>query len=194
MSDILQSARQMCHILLGYNKGEKTEEELTSVIEKVSAVNIIPGETFDPEELFDILKSDFSIGKGQITVLNEDVIPWLNEEKSNINFELWNRYKMNLSSNDPSFPINDLDDFTDIILDKCNNPKETNSFDRRGMVVGHVQSGKTANYVGLINKATDAGYKLIIVLAGTIGSLRRQTQERIDSVFIGRSSSAFIQG
>lgn len=194
MNDILQSARQMCHILLGYNKGEKTEEELMSVIEKVSAVNIIPGESFDREELFDILKSDFSIGKGQITVLKEDVIPWLNEEKSNINFELWNRYKMNLSLNDPSFPINDLDDFTDIILDKCNNPKEKNSFDRRGMVVGHVQSGKTANYVGLINKATDAGYKLIIVLAGTIGSLRRQTQERIDSGFIGRSSSAFIQG
>ena len=48
------------------------------------------------------------------------------------------------------------------------------------MVVGHVQSGKTSNYVGLINKATDAGYKVIIVIAGTISSLRRQTQQRID--------------
>ncbi len=194
MSDILQSARQMSHIFLRTIKEEISEEDLLSVIDKVSAMNIIPGETFDREELFDILKSDFSIGKGQITVLNDDVIPWLTEEKSNINFELWNRYKMNISENDPSFPVNDLDDFTDIILDKCNNPKEQHSFDRRGMVVGHVQSGKTANYVGLINKATDAGYKLIIVLAGTIGSLRRQTQERIDSGYTGRSSSAFIQG
>lgn len=61
------------------------------------------------------------------------------------------------------------------------------------MVVGHVQSGKTSNYVGLINKATDAGYKVIIIIAGTISSLRRQTQERIDSGYIGRNSSAFIR-
>jgi hypothetical protein len=93
---------------------------------------------------------------------------------------------------DPSFPINDLDDFTDKILDKCYNPKESGSWDRRGMVVGHVQSGKTSNYVGLINKATDAGYKVIIVIAGTISSLRRQTQERIDEGYIGKSSSAYI--
>src|SRR5690606_15474245 len=109
------------------------------------------------------------------------------------NFELWNRYKLYMSKNDPSFPVNDLDDFTDKILDKCVNPKKQGSWDRRGMVVGHVQSGKTSNYVGLINKATDAGYKVIIIIAGTISSLRRQTQERIDSGYIGRNSSAFIR-
>lgn len=98
-----------------------------------------------------------------------------------------------MSKNDPSFPVNDLDDFTDKILDKCVNPKNSGSWDRRGMVVGHVQSGKTSNYVGLINKATDAGYKVIIIIAGTISSLRRQTQERIDSGYIGRNSSAFIR-
>ncbi|MCC5944486.1 MAG: Z1 domain-containing protein [Bernardetiaceae bacterium] len=73
------------------------------------------------------------------------------------------------------------------------NPKKEGSWDRRGMVVGHVQSGKTSNYVGLINKATDTGYKVIIVIAGTISSLRRQTQERIDSGFVGRSSSDFLE-
>jgi len=125
--------------------------------------------------------------------LSEDVEPWLNNEKANINPELWNRYKLYMSKNDPSFPVNDLDDFTDKILDKCVNPKKQASWDRRGMVVGHVQSGKTSNYVGLINKATDAGYKVIIIIAGTISSLRRQTQERIDSGYIGRNSSAFIR-
>ena len=60
------------------------------------------------------------------------------------------------------------------------------------MVVWHVQSGKTSNYIGLINKTTDAGYKIIIIIAGTISSLRRQTQERIDSGYIGRNSSDFI--
>jgi hypothetical protein len=191
---LLQSARAIAHTLLSLHQGLITDEILLSVIEKASAINIVDGQTFDKQELFEILRADFSIGSGSITELyDEKVTPWLNDEKANIDFELWNRYKLEMQKNDPSFPINDLDDFTDKILDKCVNPKEIKSFDRRGMVVGHVQSGKTSNYVGLINKATDAGYKVIIVIAGTISSLRRQTQERIDSGYIGRNSSAFIR-
>jgi hypothetical protein len=150
------------------------------------------GEAIDKRELFEILVADFSIGKGSITEMNGDITPWLYSRKEDINWELWSRYKSYMQEKDPSFPINDLDDFTDKILDKCYNPKESGSWDRRGMVVGHVQSGKTSNYVGLINKATDAGYKVIIVIAGTISSLRRQTQERIDEGYIGKSSSAYI--
>lgn len=190
---LLQSARAIAHTLLSLHQGQITDEVLLSVIEKASAINIVEGQTFDQQELFEILRADYSVGKGEITILSQDVEPWLNDEKANINFELWNRYKLYMSENDPSFPINDLDDFTDKILDKCDNPKKQGSWDRRGMVVGHVQSGKTSNYVGLINKATDAGYKVIIIIAGTISSLRRQTQERIDSGYIGRNSSAFIR-
>lgn len=190
---LLQSARAISHTLLQIHQGKITDEVLLSVIEKASAINIVEGQTFDKRELFEILRADFSIGKGEITILSEDIEPWLKDEKSNINPELWNRYKLYMSEEDPSFPINDLDDFTDKILDKCVNPKKSGSWDRRGMVVGHVQSGKTSNYIGLINKATDAGYKVIIIIAGTISSLRRQTQERIDSGYIGRNSSAFIR-
>jgi hypothetical protein len=57
------------------------------------------------------------------------------------------------------------------------------------MVVGHVQSGKTANYTGLIAKAADAGYKVVIVIAGIHNNLRSQTQHRIDEGFIGFDSS-----
>jgi hypothetical protein len=190
---LLQSARAIAHTLLQAHQGQITDEVLLTIIEKVSAINIVEGQTYDKQELFEILRADFSIGKGEITILSEDVEPWLNDEKANINFELWNRYKLYMAKNDPSFPVNDLDDFTDKILDKCVNPKKAGSWDRRGMVVGHVQSGKTSNYVGLINKATGAGYKVIIIIAGTISSLRRQTQERIDSGYIGRNSSAFIR-
>jgi hypothetical protein len=192
MRSLLESARAIAHTLLSHHIGDITDEVIEDIIEKASAINIIEGQSFDKQELFEILRADFSIGKGEITILSDDVEPWLNEEKVNIKLDLWNRYKLYMSENDPSFPINDLDDFTDKILDKCVNPKKSGSWDRRGMVVGHVQSGKTSNYVGLINKATDAGYKVIIVIAGTISSLRRQTQERIDSGYIGRSSSAFI--
>ena len=60
---------------------------------------------------------------------------------------------------------------------------------RRGLVVGDVQSGKTATYTALCCKAGDAGYRLVIVLTGTLESLRRQTQERLDEEFVGRDSS-----
>lgn len=192
MSQIIELARNFAHSFLNYYKsiGEITEDTLIEVVEKVSAIDIIPGQTLDKRELFEILKADLSIGKGSISLLSDDIDPWLYNFENK--WELWKRYKSFLQQKDPSFPINDLDDFTNKILDKCVNPNQKGSWDRRGMVVGHVQSGKTSNYVGLINKASDAGYKVIIVIAGTISSLRRQTQERIDEGFIGRSSSAFI--
>ncbi|WP_336126838.1 Z1 domain-containing protein [Mesoflavibacter sp. CH_XMU1422-2] len=195
MSNINETARMIAHSLLDHEKknGEITEEKILSIIEKVSAIDIIPGQQINKEDLFEVLMSDLSIGQGSITSMTDDIEPWLNNEKANIDFELWNRYKLYLKEKDKSFPIPSLDDFTDKILDKCVNPKQKGSWDRRGMVVGHVQSGKTSNYVGLINKATDAGYKLIIVIAGTISSLRRQTQDRIDSGYIGRNSSLYLR-
>lgn len=164
MSNINETARMIAHSLLDHEKknGEITEEAILSIIEKVSAIDIIPSQKINKEDLFEVLMSDLSIGQGSITSMTDDIEPWLNDEKANIDFELWNRYKLYLKEKDKSFPIPSLDDFTDKILDKCVNPKQKGSWDRRGMVVGHVQSGKTSNYVGLINKATDAGYKLII--------------------------------
>ena len=195
MSNINETARMIAHSLLDHEKknGEITEEVILSIIEKVSAIDIIPGQKINEEDLFEVLMSDLSIGQGSITSMTDDIEPWLKNEKANIDFELWKRYRLYLEKNDPSFPTASLDDFTDKILDKCVNPKQLGSWDRRGMVVGHVQSGKTSNYIGLINKATDAGYKLIIVIAGTISSLRRQTQNRIDSDYIGRNSSAYLR-
>ena len=194
MNDIKNSARLIAHTLLSHAKQNEdiTDEIILNIIDRVEATMASVGQVIDKRELFEILVADFSIGKGSITEMNGDITPWLYSRKDDINWELWSRYKSYMHEKDPSFPINDLDDFTDKILDKCYNPKEPGSWDRRGMVVGHVQSGKTSNYVGLINKATDAGYKVIIVIAGTISSLRRQTQERIDEGYIGKSSSAYI--
>lgn len=53
-------------------------------------------------------------------------------------------------------------------------------FSRKGMVIGDVQSGKTANYTGLINLGIDVGYNVIIVLAGLTNQLRSQTQARVE--------------
>src|SRR3546814_12057937 len=72
-----------------------------------------------------------------------------------------------------------MDEVTDRVLDRMGNPGENAAWERKGMVVGHVQSGKTANYTGLICKAADAGSRLIVVIAGIHNNLRNQrTEER----------------
>jgi len=65
--------------------------------------------------------------------------------------------------------------------------------DRRGLVVGHVQSGKTTHYTSLTAKALDSGYQIVIILAGIHNSLRSQTHERIDRHLIGRDSAALME-
>ncbi|MES2275441.1 MAG: Z1 domain-containing protein [Bacteroidota bacterium] len=191
MSTTLDAARGFAHQFLNFEKNKGViiipVEKIKEIIDKVAAIDIFGD--LDKDQLFEVLTADLSQGRGGITSLSDEVTPWLNDERSKIKFHLWNRYKLFMDKKDPSFPINDLDDFTDKILDMCVNPKQPGSWDRRGMVVGHVQSGKTSNYVGLINKATDAGYKLIIVIAGTMNSLRRQTQQRVDEGFVGINSS-----
>lgn len=52
-------------------------------------------------------------------------------------------------------------------------------FQCRGLVVGYVQSGKTANFTAVAARAADVGYRLIIVLSGIHDSLRNQTQRRL---------------
>jgi hypothetical protein len=58
-------------------------------------------------------------------------------------------------------------------------PPGTGTITTRGLVVGYVQSGKTANYSAVITKAADVGYKLFIVLSGLTDQLRNQTQGRL---------------
>ncbi|PKH03573.1 endonuclease [Psychromonas sp. MB-3u-54] len=120
----------------------------------------------------------------------DDYVPWLEDNRGEIDWFFWDRYKRHLGNlNFPPRVITQLDLVTNKILDRLENPKKEGDWSRKGLVVGHVQSGKTANYTGVINKAADAGYKVIIVLAGTLSALRSQTQERIDEGFRGVDSS-----
>jgi len=85
--------------------------------------------------------------------------------------------------------VQSLSDVGTKILGHLQDPTSPGVWDRRGLVIGHVQSGKTANYMGLVAKAADAGYKFIIVIAGGQNNLRKQTQERFDEGFIGRTKN-----
>jgi len=113
----------------------------------------------------------------------EDYRPWLDENRGGIDWYYWERYKRSL--NYAPNVIQSLDTITDQILDHLENPLKSGSWQRKGMVVGHVQSGKTANYIGLACKAADSGYKVIIILAGMLNTLRNQTQLRLDNGFLG---------
>ena len=88
--------------------------------------------------------------------------------------------------------VSKLDDITDVIMDGFGDPR-SESFSRRGLVMGDVQSGKTSTYTRLCCKAVDVGYRMIILLTGTIESLRRQTQGRLDEELVGKDSAAFIK-
>jgi hypothetical protein len=71
-------------------------------------------------------------------------------------------------------------------------PEKPGAWKRRGLVVGDVQSGKTASYSALVNKAADAGYRMVILLTGMLENVRRQTQERLDAAFVGFDSRDFL--
>ena len=123
----------------------------------------------------------------------EEFEPWLGDTKASIDPFYWERYRRLLAGQGFSSQVlGGLDDVTDRVLGLMGNPRQEGRWDRRGMVVGHVQSGKTANYTGLVCKAADAGYRVIVIIAGIHNNLRSQTQARIDRGFVGFDSAKLL--
>lgn len=139
------------------------------------------------------LKESLRIDMGLGSRITLDHTPWVMGRKASIEPYFWSRYKHYLLKEGmPSPVVNVLDRVGDDILDLLGNPVEVSGWPRRGLVMGDVQSGKTSNYTGLICKAGDAGYRLIILLTGTLESLRRQTQGRLDAGFVGLDSAGIV--
>ena len=104
-----------------------------------------------------------------------------------LEWHFWDHYKGYLINQKkwPKQIVENVDKETNKILSRLEDPQRTGQWDRRGMVIGSVQSGKTANFTGLIAKAIDSGYKLVIVIAGVHNSLRSQTQFRLNEELLG---------
>ncbi|MBV1952403.1 MAG: Z1 domain-containing protein, partial [Cycloclasticus sp.] len=153
-----------------------------------------PGEfeESDFSDYFDYLETKYSPNMDVGNVLVESESPhdenWF--EKRDFDFNYWNDYEDLLIEEEWSPKVvGALNTVTDKVLGLLPDPQDPReSWYRRGLVLGHVQSGKTANYIGVISKAADAGYKFIIVIAGIHNNLRKQTQQRVDEGFIGRDS------
>lgn len=169
----------------------RTPELIAETAEKAAKAQTLfdPNATVNLEKLVAELRHLFSVTAEVATALDDakDHKPWFPSKRATISWRFWNRYVTYLERDFGMPPpiVANLDELTNMVLERLEDPSREGPWDRRGMVVGSVQSGKTANYTGLICKAVDAGYKLIIVLAGIHSNLRAQTQLRIDEGVLG---------
>ncbi len=185
----LQMARRMAVMLLA-PVDPVTNAAVVDAVDQVLAME--PMSTVRPErdQLIREVESDCNVyiaDSGVLEGREEDHLDWLANRRGDIRWPLWQRYQRYLEDEKGWIARStaSLGKVTDQILGQLEDPHRPGRWDRRGMVVGQVQSGKTANYTGLICKAADAGYKLVVVLAGIDDSLRSQTQLRLDEGFLG---------
>jgi hypothetical protein len=199
MTTPYEQARQVAQVLLKSAPRPLPEGCIRENVEKASSVVRLEKEDIDRlvrelEALFNV-----SIGVGAILEDTTGHEPWLvarhGEIEAATGWRYWKRYAR-LLEEEEGWPPEVLDrtaKLIDEVLGRIEYPARSGSWDRRGLVCGHVQSGKTAHYAGLICKAADAGYKLIVVLAGAHDSLRSQTQLRLDEGFLGYESSQMFR-
>ena len=113
--------------------------------------------------------------------------PWYTSERTAARKFYWTSYFEYLRDRKGWDPKNlaALEESSRAVLERLADPEWTSPYQSKGLVVGYVQSGKTANFTGVIARAVDSGYRLVIVLAGTINILRDQTQRRLDKELVG---------
>ncbi|EAR26288.1 endonuclease [marine actinobacterium PHSC20C1] len=115
--------------------------------------------------------------------------PWYTAERQGENDFYWRAYRGVLERKGWDVDaLTNLNKSTTDIVGRLSDPSAEVGYQTKGLVVGHVQSGKTANFTGIVAKAVDSGYRLIIVLTGTIELLRGQTQRRLDMELVGEEN------
>ncbi|MGW4851151.1 Z1 domain-containing protein [Streptomyces sp. NPDC004288] len=122
-------------------------------------------------------------------VISDEFTPWYTPQSQQGRSWYWPAYRRLLADKGWSdTAVAGLDAATDRVVERLADPASPTAYQAKGLVVGHVQSGKTANFTGVIAKAMDAGYRLVIVLGGTLNLLRAQTQRRLDMELVGREN------
>ncbi len=197
---LVSAAKQLAIVIINHKKADG--EKITFDVIKdaaTSALSVLSNSPEGREVLLDsviaVLEQDINIHVGDFEVLedNSDHKDW-SEEIEGIDWKFWSRYQSYLSNeNLPGAVIDGVSKATLNILSRLESPNRPGDWDRRGLVVGQVQSGKTSNYIGLACRAIDAGYKLVVILAGVDNSLRSQTQARVDEGILGFDSRKALQ-
>jgi transcriptional regulator with XRE-family HTH domain len=84
----------------------------------------------------------------------------------------------------PEVSLTALDRVTVRILACLADPTAEAAYRTSGVVAAGVQSGRTTIGAGVIARALDAGYRLVIVFSGTLNLLRSQTQRRLEEALL----------
>jgi hypothetical protein len=156
-----------------------------NTLQRRNVITELLGIRGDDIERFNKLFEPFLDGNISISTEHE---PWYTEDRKNQDAYYWPSILDYLKKRGiPEESIISVDQASDQILDFIADPKKNEIRAARGLVVGYVQSGKTTNINVLISKSVDAGYRLIIVLAGLTDVLRTQTQRRLDKEVVGKS-------
>ncbi|MCX4969581.1 Z1 domain-containing protein [Streptomyces sp. NBC_00654] len=123
------------------------------------------------------------------TVISTTPTAWYSRDTAAARSFYWDAYERLLRGKGWSdAAVSSLDEASHAVVERLADPTRTEAYGARGLVVGYVQSGKTANFTGVTAKAIDAGYRLVIVLGGTLNLLRGQTQRRLDMELIGQEN------
>lgn len=191
VADSTESIVSIAQILLRKERDKGNEITPLLIAQKLDMAAAMDSEgVFNRQVAIDELVRRFSHWVGKESTLKNifDHIDWLDAQRKK-DWRYWGRLQRYLERRLSIEVVDSLDRSTDGILELLEDPLRPGSWDRRGLVVGHVQSGKTSSYSALICKAADAGYKIIIVLAGMHNNLRSQTQIRLEEAFLGYETS-----
>ncbi|GEL24782.1 endonuclease [Pseudonocardia sulfidoxydans NBRC 16205] len=141
-------------------------------------------------ELAAMFGKHFPVFDSPATVISRVFQPWYATARSTRSNVYWVDYESYLRDVKrwSASSIASLDQTTTEVVERLSDPTRADVKQTKGLVVGYVQSGKTANFTGVAAKAVDAGFRLVVVLTGTIEILRAQTQRRMDMELIGREN------
>ena len=198
---LMNSIYDMVKTKLNYEQGPFTHSQILECTSQIAAFVF----SCDDAEMVEYVVARYEENHPNVAVYEPDVLTanstagkWFDIKKEVIQNRLqdgyFSRYRSYLKREDfDDSTIDQLELDCERVLKQCANPDisiDVSERKKKGLVVGDVQSGKTANYIGLINLACDYGYRIIVLLAGMTDSLRQQTQSRIDEGLIGAISDS----
>jgi len=132
-----------------------------------------------------VFDENFPLHTDRTVVISDEFEPWYDQERRHHPSFYWPAYRDYLARSWGPDAIATFDRATTEVVSRLSDPLREEAYQSKGLVVGYVQSGKTANFSGVIAKAIDAGYRLIILMTGTVDILRQQTQRRLDMEVVG---------
>ncbi|MEU9319592.1 Z1 domain-containing protein [Streptomyces sp. NPDC048295] len=187
----LARARRLVLAMFSQDR-QPSPEEVQTAVTVIFGMLAGQGEVVDREQLAKEIEAMTAVFQEGSSGLESDTDhkPWLPEAKNDREWDFWERYRRYLEDvkNLPPLVVRRLDQSTDEVLSQLEDPRREGSWRRTGLVIGQVQSGKTGQYIGLASKAVDAGYQLVVILAGIHNDLRSQTQLRVDEGLLGFDS------